>query len=272
MMCRYKFLPRRLKKEEIALASISWLNVLSGYSKWRKKAMKEAIPGYNTLCAMLMAAIAKHDKTLVDTAINLTKEKVPEHVYMSLAGSALCELGAKDEGLNMLRQAVALHSSHTMLLTLAADTDDLDEKEELAQKVLSENPEDKDALRCFAYAKYFKGEHREAESLIDKILLDDQYNIFALRCKGNIYFDKKNYEEALQQYLKIKLNPMPVSLKIKQCHCYHLLGELDKAKKIARKIQSNICKAYDIDGGSEKAKAMLAKILSTQIKRKKKKA
>ena len=77
MKQKYKFLPRRLKKEDIASAPIGWRNSLSDYQYFRKRAIKELEPGHSTLVAILMVAIAKHDRHLVDTAIELTKDNVP---------------------------------------------------------------------------------------------------------------------------------------------------------------------------------------------------
>jgi len=262
MKQKYDFLPRRLTKEEIALAPVNWIRVLSNYSSHRKKAIKETKPGFNTLLATLMAAITKKDRHLIDVATELTKENVPRDIYLSLVSTVLCDLGLKEESLAMFREAVKLNPSHTMLLSLAADTDDLDEKESLAKKVLDENPKDSDALRHLAYAKYFKGEHEEAKHLIDEILLNDPGNIYAREVKGNVYFDRKEYSKALEQYLKIDLRPMPVSLQFKICHCYYLLGMLRKAKKIAKKIQGKISLAYELEMKIEDANKLLADVLN----------
>jgi tetratricopeptide (TPR) repeat protein len=262
MKQKYDFLPRRLTKEEIALAPAAWIRVLSNYSRRRKKAINETKPGFNTLLATLMAAIAKQDKHLIDVAIELTKENVPRYIYLGLASSVLCYFGAKEESLAMLREAVKLNPSHTMLLSLAGDTDDLDEKESLAKKVLDKNPKDGDALAHLAYAKYFKGEHEEANRLIDKVLLNELGNVYALEHKGNVYFDKKEYSKALEQYLKIDWRPKPVSLQLKICHCYYLLGMLRKAKKIAKKIQGKVSLAYDLGMEVEKANKLLTDVLN----------
>lgn len=252
-------LPRKLSKEEIALAPISWIRILSNYSRYRSKALRETKPSYYTLLATLSVAIVKRERHLADKVINLTRENMPRHIHLSLIGSALCDLGSRDEGMIMLRDAVKLHPSHSYLLTLAAETDDLDEKEQLSKQVLAENPNDVDALRHLAYAKYFKGEHEEAGALIEKILLEDPNNIYALEDKGNMYFDKETYSDALEQYLKIKLKPIPISLQLKICHCYYLLGMIGKAKRIAKKIQAKVSLINEV----ENANKLLAEILSS---------
>ncbi len=262
MKQKYNFLPYKLTEEEIAIAPMGWTRTMSNYTNRRKKAIKEAKPGYNTLLATILVAIAKRDRDLINAANELVNGNIPRHMYLTLVGSALCDFG-DEEGLKMLREAAELDSSHSMLLILAADTDDLDEKEDLAKRVLNENPKDSDALRHLAYAKYFKGEHQEAERLINEILLNEPDNIYALEDKGNIYFDKEEYDKALGQYSKVKLKPLPISLQFKICHCYYLLGMLKKAKKIAKKIQNKVPLAYDIGMSVEKANALLTEILNS---------
>ena len=115
-----------------------------------------------------------------------------------------------------------------------------------------------------AYAKYFKEEYEKAERLIDKILVDEPDNIYALKYKGNIYFDMENYKEALHQYLKIELKPLPVSLQLRVCHCYHLLGMSNKAKKIAKRTRGKLSLAYDLELGTEAAESLVVEILATK--------
>lgn len=263
MKQKYNFLPRRLTKKEIALAPANWIRVLSGYSYRRRRAIWENKPGYNTLLATLMAAIAKKDRHLIDVATELTKENVPKHIFMSLVGSALCELGQKDDGLAMLRESVKWDSSPTLLLGLASETDDSGEEENLAKKVLNENPKDCDALRHLAYAHYVKGEREEAEHLIDKVLSIEPSNIYALENKASSCFNRGEYHKALDYLLKIDLKPTPVSLQLKVCHCYYLLGMTSKAKRIAKKIEDKIPRAYDIEGGIESAQELLTEILNS---------
>jgi tetratricopeptide (TPR) repeat protein len=265
MKRKIDFLPRRLKKEEIALAPMAWIGCLTDYLSYRYKARRENNPGYNTLVAGLSAAIVKRNKQLIDFVANLTKENVPRHIYLALTGSALCDLGLKDKGYAMLREAVESDSTHSIILVLAANTDDLDEKESLAKRVLAENPNDGDALRALAYAKYFKGEHEEAERAIDRILFNESDNTFALEFKGNVYFDKKEYQKALEQYLQIKkrVKLIPVSLQFKICHCYYLIGNLRKAKKMAKNIKDKIALAYDMECSIEHANELLTEVLSS---------
>jgi tetratricopeptide (TPR) repeat protein len=260
---KYDFLPRRLSKEEIALAPANWVRVLSHYSYRRRRALWEKKPGYHTLLAAGMAAIAKKDRGLIDIAAKLTTDNVPRYIHLSLVSSALRSLGEKNEGLKMIREAVKLDRSPSTLLSLAADTDDLDEKESLAKEVLNNNPKDSEALRHLAYSKYFGGDPEEAERLIDQVLHNEPANIYALEFKGNVYFDKEEYAKALEQYLQIKIRPTPVSLQLKICHCYYLLGMDSKAKKIAKKIRDKITRACDIEGGIAHAQELLAEILSS---------
>ena len=262
MKQKIDFLPRRLTKEEIALAPSNWVRTLSHYRYRRRRALWENKPGYNTLFAAVMAAIAKKDRHLIDIATELTKENMPRDVYLTLVSSAIYCLGAKQEGLKMAREAVKLNQSPLTLLGLAADTDDLDEKEDLAKKVLKENPNDCDALRHLAYARYFKGRREEAERLIDEILVNEPKNILATEFKGNIYFDKKEYDKAIEQYRKINLKPIPFSLQFKICYCYYLLGRVSKAKEIAKCIQGKDPLALELEMGSEDLNELLAEILN----------
>lgn len=260
-MNHYRLLPNRLTKEEIAGANQNWTMILSTYRSRRRKAMRESTPGYNTLCAMVMLAVAKCDRKFVDAGLEVVKD-VPRYVALSLAGNAFCDLGARDEGLGMLRQAAELHPSHTLLLAVAAETDDLAEKEGLAQQVLNDNPNDSDALRHLAYAKYFGGERQEAERLIDQILCSDANNLYARECKGNMCFDKEEYAEALSHYKKMSVKPLPISLQFKICHCYYLLGMTSKAKRIARHIHNRISGTCGLDISVESANQLLAEVLN----------
>jgi len=72
------FLPRKLNKEEIALAPTNWVQALTHYRYRRRRAIREIKPGYNTLLASAMAAIAKKDRNLIDIAKELTKIIFPK--------------------------------------------------------------------------------------------------------------------------------------------------------------------------------------------------
>lgn len=93
MKQQYDFLPRRLSKEEIALAPANWVRVLSHYSYRRRRALWEKKPGYHTLLAPGMAAIAKKNRDLIDIAAKLTRDNVPRYIHLSLVSSALRSLG-----------------------------------------------------------------------------------------------------------------------------------------------------------------------------------
>jgi len=263
MKRKIDFLPRRLEKEDIALAPTYWGRLLSKYRYYRNRAIKESEPGYATFIAILMTAIAKHDRYLIDTAIEITKDNVPRETHLAIAGSALCDFGEKEKGLSMLREATRLKPSHANILAMVANTDDSEEAEDLVNKVLNEDPQNTEALRLLAYAKYYGGEPEEAEKIFDEILLKEPDNNFAVEFKGNIYFDKEEYDNALSQYLKIKLKPRPISLQLKISHCYYLLGNLKKAKKIAKKIQGKISKIYKTDEYLENSDEILSEILNS---------
>lgn len=98
---------------------------------------------------------------------------------------------------------------------------------------------------------------------MNKILEIDHDAFYALEFKGDICFDREEYREALAFYRKIKVKPVPVSLQFKICRCYYSLGIINKAKRIARKIEDKIASAYDIEieGGIEGARDLLAGIL-----------
>jgi tetratricopeptide (TPR) repeat protein len=263
----HDFLPRRLTKKEVALAPSNWVKVLSDYPYRRRRALWEAKPGYHTLLAAVMAAVAKRDRHLIDIADELTKENVPRHIYLSLVSSALPFFGEKEKALEMVREAAKLDTSDSTLLSLATETDDLDEKESLAKTVLNQNPKDSEALRHLAYAKYFKGECEEAERLLDEILLNEPCNIYAREFRGNIFFDKKEYQTALEQYLRVKakVKPTPLSLELKICHCYYLVGKVRKAQKIAKSIEGKIAFACDLECEIERAQELLAQILNSDL-------
>ena len=262
----YDLLPQKFTKADLASLPIGWRRAASDYRYLRERAIGEYKPGFYTLVAMLLAALVKHEKHLVDVAVELTKENVPTHEYLSLAGAALCDLGSEDEGLAMLRAAVESDASNSSVVVLAACTQDVEEKENLSNKVLSEDPDDCDALRHLAYAKCSKGEIEEAERILNRVIELDPNSIYALEFKGNICFDRKEYRKALTLYRKIKVKPVPVSLQFKICRCYYSLGIMNKARRIARKIKDKIASAYDIEieGGIEGARELLAEILRSQ--------
>jgi len=262
----YDLLPQKFNRADIASLPIGWVRAASDYRYLRQRAMGEYKPGFYTFVAMLLAALVKHDKHLVDVAVELTKDNVPTHEYLSLAGTALCDLGFQDEGLAMLRAAVESDASTSSVATLAAYTHDIEEKEDLSTKVLSEDPDDSDALRGFAYAKRCKGELEETERIQNRIMEVEPNNVFALELKGDVCFYRGEYRKALVLYRKIKVKPVPVSLQFKICRCYYSLGIMNKARRIARKIEDRIASAYDveIEGGIEGARDLLAEILSSQ--------
>jgi len=262
----YDLLPQKFTKADLASLPIGWRRAASDYQLFRNRAIGEPKPGFYTLVAMLLAALVKHDKHLVDVAVELTKDNVPTHEYLSLAGAALCDLGFQDEGLAMLRAGVESDPSNSSVVVLAACTPDIEEKENLSNRVLSEDPDDCGALRHLASAKCSKGKIEEGERILNRVMELDPNNIYALECKGNICFDRKEYRKALTLYRKIKVKPVPVSLQFKICRCYYSLGIMNKAKRIARKLEDKIASAYDveIEGGIEAARDLLAEILRSQ--------
>lgn len=260
---KHIFLPRRISRTEKSLLPSNWTRIIANYSQYRKKAIKEAVPGDYTFLAGLLVAMVKRDRQLVNTVVSLVKDNVPEHFSLSLAGGALCDLDFKEEGLAMLRKAVEIKPKHSYILSLASETNDLDEKMSLAEKVLSDNPSDCDALRHLAFAKYFKGEIEEAERITDDILMNDPTNVYALEAKGNMCFIQEKYKDALDEILKIKLKPLPVSLSLKIFHCHYLLGSTRKAKKIAKKLRGKVNLACDIDPMNRPAIELIAKVLES---------
>jgi len=262
----YDLLPQKFSKADLASLPIGWRRAASDYRYFRERAIGEYKPGFYTLVAMLLAALVKHEKHLVDVAVELTKENVPTHEYLSLAGAALCDLGSEDEGLAMLRAAVESGPSNSSVVVLAARTPDIEEKESLSNRVLSEDPDDCDALRHLAYAKCCKGEIEEAERILNRVIELNPNSIYALEFKGNICFDRKEYRNALTLYHKIKARPVPISLQFKICRCYYSLGIMNKARRIARRIEDKIASAYDIEieGGIEGARDLLAGILRSE--------
>ena len=262
----YDLLPQKFTKADVASLPIAWMRAASDYRYLRGRAIGEYKPGLYTLVAMVLAALVKHDKHLVEVAAELTKDNVPTDEYLSLAGAALCDLGFQNEGLAMLRAAVESDPSNSTLTLLASSTQDIEEKENLSNRVLSDNPEDCDALRGLAYAKCCKGEVEEAEHILNRITELDPNNAYTLECKGDVCFYKKEYRKALTLYRKIEVKPVPVSLQFKICRCYYSLGIMNKAGRIARRIEDKIASAYDveIEGGIEGARDLLAEILSSQ--------
>lgn len=261
----YDLLPKKLKKEEIASLPLGWIRWASDYPLFRDRAISEYKPGFYTLLSMLLIALVKHDKHLIDVAIRLTKDNVQRHEYLLFAGPVLCDLGFQGEGLAMLREALELDPSTSSVTMLAGYTQDIDEKERLANKVLSEDPEDYSALGDLADAKYHRDEIEEAGLILNRILELNPESSYALEFKGNICFDREEYQEALAFYRKIKAGTLPVSLQFKICRCYYSLGMVKKAKRIARKIENHIESAYEIDieGGIEAAHSLLTEILNS---------
>lgn len=262
----YDLLPQKFNRADIASLPIGWMRAASDYQLFRNRAIGEPKPGFYTLIAMLLAALVKHDRHLVDVATKLTRENVTEDEYLFLAGAVLCNLGFQDEGLAMLREDVELDPSASSISTLASYTQDIEERERLADKVLSEDPDNCSALGNLADAKYHRHEIDEADRILNKILEIDHDAFYALEFKGDICFDREEYREALAFYRKIKARPLPVSLQFKICRCHYCLGMIKKAKRIARRIEDKIASAYDIEieGGIEGARDLLAEILSSQ--------
>jgi len=262
----YDLLPEKLNKDQIASLPLSRIRPASDYQLFRNSAIGEPKPGFYTLVAMLLAALVKQDKHLADLAGELTRDNVPEDEYFYLIGSSLCYLGFQEEGYAMLRKVVELDPSASSVAMLACYAQDIDEKERLANEVLSEDPDNSSALLTLASAKYHGNETEEAEQILNKILEIDSDASYALEMKGVICFDREEYREALAFYRNIKARPLPVSLQFKICRCYYSLGMMNKAKRIARKIEDKIASAYDIEieGGIESARDLLAEILRSE--------
>ena len=258
-------LPKIIKKEDIALAPANWSNALSRYSQYRRKALTEATPGYNTFMAMLLFALVKCDKNLIEKAIGIVGENIPRYVILSLAGCVYCDLGVPDQGLPMQREAASLNPLPSLLLSLAADTDNLDEAEELIQRVLKEDTQNSDALRQLAFVKHARGDTEEALQILNNILLKEPNNKLVLEHKGNMLLDIKEYSKALAVYKKIKIKPKPISLEYRICLCYYRIGKYFKAKSIAKRIKNKVALDLELKPQIDNVNQMLDEIMKCKI-------
>ncbi len=240
-----KSLPNVIDINDVSLAPIGWVNLLLQYPQFREKADHETKPGYFTLLAFLLVAIARHDKKLVDFAIQSTKKNVPKNQFLSLVGTVLCDIGSKHDGLKMLRDAVNVYPSPSVLAVLAANSSDLNEKENLSKQILKIAPQNCDAIREMAYVKHMKGDTEEAERMLDGLLLREPDNKYVLMVRGNIFYDRRNYLSALEQYQKINIQPVPVLIQMRICCCHYFLGNTSKAVEIARVIKDDISRVYE---------------------------
>jgi tetratricopeptide (TPR) repeat protein len=232
------------------------------YTKFRKRAEKENPPGHYVLLTALFQFLVSKDRTFMDKAVELVKGNVPEDCMLCWTGSALCDGGYYEEGLERLRKAVSLNPSPTNMEALAGAIErpeDYDEKLEISNQMLEKNPNDADALRHKAFVLVQRNNLDEAEELVRKALEICPENMASRQALGEILFQRGMYKDALRLYKKA-FSYFHNSKRLWQqiALCYLELGKPKKAKKAAYKLLKLAKKGGD-DLNSSSMKALFGK-------------
>ncbi len=99
----------------------------------------------------------------------------------------------------------------------------------LADRMLQNQPNNKDVLSIAAAGQTALGNKEAALALFKRILKNDDKNKDALQCCGKIYFDQKDYQNAVPYYLELtKLDPKPDYYQM-LARCYAQQNEAGKA-------------------------------------------
>ncbi len=254
---------KRIKFRDCYRLPSGWDKVAwCSYTKFRKRAEKENPPGHYVLLTAVLQFLVSKDKTFVDKAVELIKGNVPEDCVLCLTGTALCDGGYHEEGLERLRKAVSLNPSPGNMEALAGaieKPEDYDEKLELSNRMLEKNPNDVDALRHKAFVLVQRNHLDEAEVLVRKALEICPKNTANREAMGEILFLRGMYKEALRLYKKAFLyfhNSKHLWQQI--ALCYLELGKPKKAKKAAYKLLKLAKKDGD-DLSTPSMKALFAK-------------
>ncbi len=216
----------------------SWRFIADQYDGVRAAA-KEMPPAYNMLKLAVYQALVLRDRVLIDEAVELVGENVPEDALLSLTGMAVYSLGFREEGLGRLRKVLESHPSVAGMLALGDHLEapgEFYEKLKLASSVLTTNPRDPDALRQAAFVLVHFGRLSEARECARRAIDVHPISSGPIETLGEIAFRRRKYSLALKHYRRAaKRSEGRYRLRLLQqitC-CYYYLGKFRRAKESA---------------------------------------
>lgn len=133
---------------------------------------------------------------------------------------------------------------------------DLVGAESAAWTILTNNPNDEDALTLLAFVRVKQERYPEAESLFRRVLQIDAHSLAAHRGLGNALIAENRPEEAIEDFkAAIVLAPEDIALKVEIAHLYAGRGEFQQALSALQAIPQN---RFPVEALPVKAAALLA--------------
>ena len=216
------------------------------YKKWEEYAKKQSPPGIGLLVCASIKTFLTEDGSYLERALDLVKfsETKDQALAIGLAGMVFSYIGHKAKGIQMLRDAVQMHSSSKIILNLAVELNKdgvLDESIELCKSVLKEESDNIRALRTLAINYLDQENVKKARESISHALYINPKNKSLREVSGDIFINKENYSLALKEYKKAKtfLQSEPY-ITYRLAICYYYLGKFKKSKKLALKIKDAV--------------------------------
>lgn len=240
------------------------------YKKWEEYAKNQSPPGKGLLVCASIKTLLNKDGSYLEKALKLVKFfEIKDQAYaIGLAGMVFSYIGQKAKGIQMLRDAMQMHSSSKIILNLADVLNEdgvLDDSIELCKSVLKDEPDNIMALRIITMNYLDQGNIKEARKSISHALNIDPKNKILREVSGDVFYEEENYPSALKEYKKSKtfLQFKPY-IAYRLASSYYYLGKLKKSKKLALKISDE---AFETDSyfrdNSDEIKKMLSEILSS---------
>lgn len=126
-----------------------WNNLRGDYDKITATAKEERQPGIATLLKGILDSTSAMDRSFLDEAVLLSSPNLPEAFVSRLSGAALFDLDYIDEGVQLMKCAVAVDptvDSKDYLAVRLQRIDRFEESHALYREMLNQEPESLNAL------------------------------------------------------------------------------------------------------------------------------
>lgn len=208
------------------------------YRYLKVETAREKLPGKARLYLGMAEAILKKNVEFLNNAVKSIGDNLPRDFILANSGATKFEVGLKEEGLAELRRAVELSAANYNLIMLARRLGELpegvNEAKEIYKRVLSDEPENFDALYGLAW---LSDNNEEALELYRRaVKVDPDYAACHFKI-GLILSCQRRFREAIQEFEEGRRlsddNPSEISLNIAEC--FFEVGDFQKATEWAKK-------------------------------------
>ena len=263
------FIKQKLPYNKCVLLPEPFDRYVLNYKKWEEYAKKQSPPGKGLLVCASIKTFLTEDGSYLERALDLVEFSEPKDraLAIGLAGMVFSYIGQKAKGIQMLRDAMQIHSSSKIIINLAIELNKdgvLDESAELCKSVLKDEPDNIRALRTLSINYLDRDDVKKARESISHALYIDPKNKSLREVSGDIFLEEENYTLAIKEYKRAKtfLRFKPY-ISYRLAICYYYLEKFKESKKLVLKIRDAVFQdnPYFRDNSVE-IKKMISQIIS----------